>query len=157
MRVLRHISHGLQNIWYWLPVIWADRQWDQHFFIEILRHKLHAMEKFFETDGPMGLEVRNRMSREIKYCRILAKRIVDNEYLENTLRYHEEIYGVAEMVWDRSNNELIGYAVPALSDRQGEAEKKARDKLYREVSRQEDADYKILFTLIRQNVRGWWD
>jgi hypothetical protein len=30
---------GVQNLWYWFPIIWKDRNWDSNYIFEIMSHK----------------------------------------------------------------------------------------------------------------------
>ena len=39
---LKNIKTGFKNIFYWLPIIWKDRNWDSHYIFDIMMHKLKA-------------------------------------------------------------------------------------------------------------------
>ena len=152
---MKSILQGLKNLWYWLPIIWSDRQWDHWFFVKVLEHKLKAMDKFFMGDGPKGLNIRNRRAKEIRYCRILCTRIIKDDYLTNALRHHEQWWGVSEVLF--CGNRVDEVAVPNLVGREREQEKQIRGRLYRRGDRQENEEYKELFRLLNKYVRGWWD
>src|SRR6056300_1281027 len=36
--LLKTINRGIKSIWYWLPIIWKDRNWDSHYIFEIMKH-----------------------------------------------------------------------------------------------------------------------
>jgi len=44
---IQHFFSKINKVFYWLPVIWNDQDWDQDFFLTILHHKLVSMRKFF--------------------------------------------------------------------------------------------------------------
>ena len=37
---------GIQNLIHWLPVIWKDRHWDDHYIFEVLKHKIKLQQKY---------------------------------------------------------------------------------------------------------------
>lgn len=49
--MITNFKVGIKNIWYWLPVIWKDRNWDSSFIFEILSHKLKAQSKYIGEQG----------------------------------------------------------------------------------------------------------
>lgn len=158
MRFLRNIWRSLCNLWYWLPIIWGDRQWDHIFLIRILGHKLAAMEKFFESDSIIAGS--DRVAEEIRRCRIAATRITKGEYLSVTLAPHEEKWGEAEIIWkpiDDEYDELVGVAVLGLDDEASAMEERERLALYRLVDHLREQDYETLFTLMGMHIQGWWD
>ena len=42
----RNLKQGIKNLWYWFPIIWKDRHWDQDYIYEVLKHKLKAQAKY---------------------------------------------------------------------------------------------------------------
>ena len=36
----RDIAQGFRNLWKWLPIIWKDRDRDDHFIFEVLKFKI---------------------------------------------------------------------------------------------------------------------
>ncbi len=92
---------------------------------------------------------------------VLASRITKDRYLTRALRYHEELYGEARLIFESSVEPgyitLTKLVVPELEGEEREREKKIRGRLYNEAHRQEDQDYAELFRLLGRNVRSWWD
>ena len=43
--MLNNIIQGIKNLLYWFPIIWKDRNFDEHFIYEILKHKLKYQSK----------------------------------------------------------------------------------------------------------------
>lgn len=44
---------ALAKLWYWLPVIWYDQDWDYDYLLVIIKHKLLSMEHFFASGRPI--------------------------------------------------------------------------------------------------------
>ena len=80
-RFFYNVTDGVKNLIKWAPVIWKDRDWDQAFLYEIMRHKLKLMEDYFYSDHTMCVDAKKR-AEEIKTCRILLDRILKEEYIE---------------------------------------------------------------------------
>lgn len=39
------IKYGIENIIYYLPIIWKDRDWDNEYILDLLKHKLKKNKK----------------------------------------------------------------------------------------------------------------
>jgi len=42
----KEIKWGIQNLIYWFPIIWKDRNWDGHYIYEVMKHKLKAQANY---------------------------------------------------------------------------------------------------------------
>ncbi len=53
IKAIRHlfysICEGVENLMFWIPTIWKDRDFDHHFMFIILNKKLVKMEKFYKS------------------------------------------------------------------------------------------------------------
>ena len=75
----RDIAQGFRNLWKWLPIIWKDRDWDNHFTFEVLKFKIKNTAKYTEKKQKfVGWE------KEVKYMRICETLIdrIQNEYYQ---------------------------------------------------------------------------
>jgi hypothetical protein len=81
----RDIAQGFKNLWRWFPIVWKDRDWDDHFIFEALKFKLKNTANYFEEKQRfVGWE------DEVKYIRIcekLIKRIQDDYYQTEYMDY----------------------------------------------------------------------
>jgi hypothetical protein len=78
---------GIKNIWYWLPVIWKDRNWDSNFIFEIMIHKLKAQSKYI---GIRGFHMRSERDAEIMMtCVRLMKLVQEETYSSEYSGYHK--------------------------------------------------------------------
>ena len=160
MKTIRSFLAGIKNLWRWLPVVWADRQWDHWFFVKIVEHKLRLMEQFFRDGGTHRIDT-EQIADRIDYCRIRASRIVADDYLGWVLRRHVQEWGEARCILGESRDdgsvELLEIAVPHLEGDDRKREKRLRYRLYDEARRQRDQDYRELFRLLDKYVEHWWD
>ena len=53
---------GVQNLIYWFPIIWKDRNWDSHYIFEIMMHKIKAQSKYI---GARDIHTRAQRDAEI--------------------------------------------------------------------------------------------
>jgi len=81
----RDIAQGFKNLYKWFPIVWKDRDWDNHFIFEALKFKLKNTANYFEERQRfVGWE------DEVKYIRIcekLIKRIQDDYYQMEYMDY----------------------------------------------------------------------
>ena len=81
----RDIAQGFKNLYKWFPIVWKDRDWDDHFIFEALKFKLKNTANYFEEKQRfVGWE------DEVKYIRIcekLIKRIQDDYYQMEYMDY----------------------------------------------------------------------
>jgi hypothetical protein len=81
----RDIAQGFKNLYKWFPIVWKDRDWDDHFIFEALKFKLKNTANYFEKRQRfVGWE------DEVKYIRIcekLIKRIQDDYYQMEYMDY----------------------------------------------------------------------
>ena len=75
---IKSIIIGIKNLIIWFPVIWRNREWDHHYYEEILLHKIKLQIKYFEkTKFFVGWE---REVKWMKVCEYLLTMILNNTY-----------------------------------------------------------------------------
>ena len=75
---LRELKRSLLSLWYWLPIIWKDRNWDHHYIYEILKHKLKAQSEYI---GRRGFHTRAQQdARNMRWCVSLIQKEQDEFY-----------------------------------------------------------------------------
>jgi hypothetical protein len=156
----RNIKLGIPNLIKWFPVIWKDRDWDQHFLYVILQFKLKQMEQLQRKYGISAN--RNDYADQMKTCIILLDRIIKSDYLINTLKPHEEKWGESKLnfkkVKDRSELfEGIFTVEKVTNKKEKDQEHKDRMRLYKHVDNLEKQDLDLLFKNMRKYVEWWWD
>jgi hypothetical protein len=173
----KEIKWGIQNLIYWLPIIWKDRNWDGHYIFEVLKHKLKAQAKHI---GDNDRHTRAQQdAKRMRLCVKLIQKVQDEDYAMEYMDYHKD------RVWftpceDREGSSL--YNSEEVWEKYDELFKKYK-LIYRKVLRgagpftlngRDEADMKriiamnishlnqqraqdLLFKIINENINRWWD
>ena len=173
----KEIKRGIQNIIYWLPVIWKDRHWDDHYIFEILKHKLKAQANEI---GTKDRHTRAQLdARRMRLCVKLIQLVQDETYATEYMDYHKDriwftpcedrpgssLYN-SEEVWEKYDQFFAKYPLvykrvlkgegPFSLGGRDEADKK-RVIAQNIAHLNHDRAHKLLFKILEQNIRGWWD
>jgi hypothetical protein len=166
---------GIKNIWYWLPIIWKDRNWDSHFIFEIMIHKLKSQSKYI---GGRGFHMRAKRDAEIMMtCVRLMKLVQQETYSSEYSDYHktkhwfEDVEGKPEISsWEsrllEENFEDYFKKYPLIYKRVlngegvfgGKDRKEDKQVIAMNISHiNHDRAKKLLFKLMEENIERWWD
>ena len=173
----KEIKCGIQNIIYWLPVIWKDRHWDDHFIFEVLKHKLKAQANEI---GDKDRHTRAQLdAKRMRLCVKLIQLVQDETYATEYMDYHKDrvwftpcedkpgssLYNSQE-VWEKYDDyfkkyplvykQVMNGAGPFTLDGRDESELKRIIAMNIAHINQERV-HKLLFKILEQNIRGWWD
>lgn len=174
-------TEGIRNIIRWAPVIYRDRDWDQHFIYEILKTKLEFQAKYigdrdFHTEAKRDAE---RMRLVAKLIKLEQEEFYRMEYMD----YEENEYWFEPC---ENNSELYEWKHKNISERHAEYFAKyprqykrvlngegrfARGreegyivdptdthKLAMEIAHMnQDRCRKLLFKIMEENISSWWD
>ena len=166
---------SVQNLWYWFPIIWKDRNWDSNYIFEIMMHKLKAQSKYI---GSRGFHMRAERDAEIMMtCVRLMKLVQEETYSSEYSDYHktkhwfedvEDKPGVSS--WEsrllEENFDDYFKKYPLIYKRvlNGEGifgrEGREDDKqvIAMNISHiNHDRARKLLFKLMEENIERWWD
>jgi len=173
----KYFKQGVKNIWYWFPIIWKDRHWDDHYIFEVLKHKLKAQAKYI---GDKDRHTRAQQdAKRMRLCVKLIQLVQDEPYGTEYMDYHKY------RVWftdceDRPGSSL--YNDETISENFDDYFKKY-PLIYKRVMKGEgpftldgrdEADMKkiiamnishinqkraqdLLFKIMNENINGWWD
>jgi hypothetical protein len=171
----KEIRTGLKNIWYWLPIIWKDRNWDSHYIFDIMIHKLKAQSKYI---GSRGIHLRAERDAEIMMtCVNLMKLIQDDFYSSEYSDYHKtkhwfedvpgkEGYSSWESKLLEENFDDYFKKYPLIYKRvlngEGvfgrEGRKEDKQVIAMNIGHiNHDRARKLLFKLMEENIERWWD
>lgn len=130
-----NIKDGIQNIIYYLPVIWKDKCWDfEYFFLELLRYKL--------------INTRNGLIKE----NIIADIENVKDEINTLLNYINEYKNSYEKFEDE-NQDLLH----KIQDTQ---DKNLKDKLIKEYcikcQMYEISSRNKVFDYLKENCGKWW-
>jgi hypothetical protein len=171
----REIAQGFRNLWKWFPLIWKDRDWDDHFIFEALKFKIENTAKYIEkNDRYIGCE---RDVQTMMTCVRLIEKIQNQFYdLEHT-DYMDQKFSfekIEDSDLSKLNIETISENLSDYFSKHPNIHRRAlkssitREKwYYNEISDQTLAMWmshynhnrarKILFDLMERNIEKWWD
>jgi hypothetical protein len=168
-------KRGIKNLIYWLPVIWKDRNWDDHYIFEVLKHKLKAQAKYI---GDRDFHTRAQLdAKRMKLCVKLIQLVQDETYQMEYMDYHKDRVWFTD-VEDRPGNSLYNSEVvvenfddffkkyPLVYKRvlkgEGPFSLEGREDDKKIIAMNiahvnQERVHKLLFKILEQNIRGWWD
>lgn len=171
----KDLAKGIKNLWKWFPLVWKDRDWDDHFIFEALKFKIKNTAKYIKkNDRYIGCE---RDVQIMMTCVRLIEKIQDQFYdLEHT-DYMEQKFSfekvkdsdLTELKIELTSENLSGYFSkhPNVYRRALKSSITKEKWYYSEVSDQTLAMWmshynhnrarKILFSLMERNIEKWWD
>lgn len=137
---------SLTNLWWYLPTVWADRQWDFSFTLAMLERKLTRQHRVLSDPSKnMAIHTRKEL-RKLKTAQCLAKRLCDGN--------HTDLAGYNVLVakyGKRSFNKIFT----------GEPETKKERAVWMQwaldTQRLENQDWNMLWDTIKKHGRTWWD
>ena len=166
---------GIQNLRYWFPVIWKDRNFDHQYIFDILSHKLKAQS---ECIGGRDIHINAKRDAEIMMtCVRLIEKVSSEWYSMEYMDYHktkhwfEPIKDKPELSeWKERQLEenfddyfakypLIYKRVmngECIFDRTGREDDKQLIAMNIAHINHKRAK-KLLFKLMEENIEGWWD
>jgi len=153
-QVLYNLKYGILNIVKWIPVIWKDRQWDKYYLYEILHFKLSLMEKHFYRDKPTIVNSK-RYGKQIKIAKVLAKRLANDNYLDNATFWHDQKFEEVDFksLWRKEPNGMYySYVGDQNVNRQNSFDKCCKHSVY-----MRNRDLQYLFDLLNKKIEWWWD
>lgn len=171
---LRNFKRGVRNIVYWLPVIWKDRNWDQSFIYEVLKHKLKAQSKYISASDRHTNSKRDarRMLLCAKLIEICQEEAYATEYMEYSETKHwfmecEDKPGYSTMgsetIWEKYDDYFKKYPLIYKKVINGEGPFKIDDANDKKMIAMSIANinqtraHKLLFKTIEENIQTWWD
>lgn len=142
----------------YLPVLWGDRDWDGHYFLYLMRHKLNRMEKCIRNGSHVDCD---KDADQIKDCITIIDRMIDDNYEEAYNVAHDAKWGELE-TWDTKVPDSDYYEwhskrKNAVTEDDKEQERKEFLAYMEKAETDRQNDYNTLFGLIAINLRKWWD
>jgi hypothetical protein len=168
---------GVQNLIYWFPIIWKDRNWDSHYIFEIMMHKIKAQSEYI---GSRDIHTRAKRDAEIMMtCVRLMKKVQDDFYSSEYFDYHKtkhwfedvpgkEGYSSWESRLMEENFDDFFKKYPLIYKKVINGERVFKfDNVVDTESKQRIAmnighinhnrANKLLFKLMEENMQKWWD
>jgi len=73
--IAKMLVRKAMSMWYWLPIILADEQWDFTYFFKLLDAKFRLLEKYYSSNN-----YNKKMTQKLRVCRLLCKRLTVEDY-----------------------------------------------------------------------------
>ena len=143
---IKTIIRGIKNLWFWVPIIWHDRQYDESFLFRILGAKLKLMENYFDSEHIVIADAKS-VASTLRTCRILCERLCDQEYLimldlvHHADNFEDFIYKL-NAGQETITCKTIGYIDERWLDYEDHMKKQ---------------DIKLLCKLIKKHAFEWWE
>jgi len=170
----KQFVQGIKNVWYWFPVIWKDRNWDDSFIFDILSHKLKSHAKYI---GGRGIHVSAERDAEVMMtCVRLIEKVQDEWYSAEYMDYHKTKH------WFEPVKDKPGYSTWESKELEENFDDyfKKYPLIYKRVINGEgvfeldgtndkqriamniahinhDRARKLLFKIMEQEIERWWD
>ena len=145
------IINGISNIVKWLPIIIADRDWDEHYIYKLLYHKFIYMEQFFRSNSAFSAKALD-VAHKLKIAKLLCKRIIDDDYTVNALIPVEQKYGEGKWHFEPSSHKLLTMIFDETNE-----EREARMRAYKHSDYMKKQDIDYLFNFLAKYIREFWD
>lgn len=156
--IVYDLPRGIKNLFIWAPIIWRDRNWDFIYLFFMLHKKLSLMEPVIRDGHCVGGE---DQAKDIKTCKLLVKRIIDDNYYENAFINHERKWGELNITWLPTENSnycrLEVERTNVKTEKEKEIERKQSKFLYEHADKMKDQDVKLLFKMMSKKGLTWWD
>jgi len=173
----KYFKQGIKNIWYWFPIIWKDRNWDDHYIFEILKHKLKAQAKYI---GKRDFHTRAQLdAKRMRLCIELINKVQEEYYSSEYMDYHRDrvwftdcedrpgssLYN-SETVWEKYDEYFAKYPLIYKRVMKGEGvftlngrdEKDMKGIIAMNIGHiNQQRAQDLLFKILNENINGWWD
>ena len=159
MRVIRVFFENIKRLFYWIPIIWKDRDYDQIFLFRIIYYKLLSMKKFYKSDKAMGMPA-DKNAKDINKALMVLNRIINDEYEDNAFICHDKKWGDIEfstIKLPHKNYKLNMIRKNVITEEDEEKEKKEFHKCLEHSDKQRKQDLDYLFKIMKKYVFEWWD
>ena len=166
MYEIKQFFNRIYNLIRWAPIIWRDQDWDHSYIYEILKFKLKNQARYI--GGKNRHTTAKRDAEIMMLCTHLIDKVQDGYYGKEYLEYCE-----SEMKFTPSETHPGSYEIEfeELSEHYDDYFKKypliyrmvpdlkaPKDKIAFQIAKiNEERAHKLLFTILQQNIRRWWD
>jgi hypothetical protein len=155
---------GVKNLWRWFPVIWKDRDWDDHYIYKVLQFKLKNQAEYI---GGRGFYLNAKRDAEIMMtCVRLIDKINEEYYGMEYFEYYDYDMSTDNpnrfLEFNVTRDELDTYyakyplTFKKIEAEYGDTKDRSSTALLMGDDRQRKAR-KLLFKILEQNIETWWD
>lgn len=173
----KYFKQGVKNIIYWFPIIWKDRNWDHSFIYDVMKHKMTSQADYISRNDRHTRAQQD--ARRMRLCVKLMQLCQDETYSLEYSDYHKDKHWFepcedkegyttweSENIWENYDayfkkypliyKRVMNGAGPFPLTRKNKVDIKQRIAMNIGHVNQERA-HKLLFNIMEENIRGWWD
>jgi hypothetical protein len=161
---VKQFFRRIHNLIRWFPIIWKDQDWDDFYIFEILKFKLKNQAKYIDK---RGIHLSAKRDAEIMMlCVRLIDKVQEEYYGTEYFDYHESKLNFID---SKSHPGMYEMEVDYISEHFNDYFKKY-PRIYNQVKTEdrhktafniarinEERAHKLLFKILEQNIRRWWD
>jgi hypothetical protein len=165
---IRYFITGCKNIIRWIPTLYHDRDWDDSYIFTILQKKIeHQREEITYANRHTGVD---RDNRDMTIVLNLIER-VKNEYYDSEYLDYEESKISFTPVEENSNLKQLNLtvnnenyddflkkypsSVRSVLKEKGKISK--RDLCFYVSKHNQEKAHNLLFKILKERMRWWWD
>ena len=165
---IRDLLTSCNNIIKWAPTIWKDRDWDDGFIFDILQKKIEFQRK--EIIYANRHTQVDRDNRDMTIVLNLIERVKEEYYNTEYLDYEESKFRFEDI---EEREDLKRLEIEVLSERYDEFLMKYPSSVRKVLKEKTDLDkrdlcfyvshynqekaHDLLFRVLRERMRCWWD
>ena len=164
MYKIKQFFRRIYNLYRWFPIIWKDQDWDHSYIFEILKFKIKNQAKYIGYHDRYVLAKRD--AEIMMLCVRLIDKIQDDYYGREYFDYHKS---KLKFIDSESHPGSYEMEIEHISDNYEDYFKKY-PRIYNQVKTDdkhrtafnianvnEERAHKLLFKILEQNIRRWWD
>ena len=179
---IKEFRSSVNKLIRWFPIIWKDRDWDDHYIWEIMKNKLRWQAKYI---GDRDFHTRAAMdAKRMRLCVNLIDKVQDEFYSSEYMDYHESKWdfldipdkpGYKELDMQTTSENFDDYfkkyplvykkvlvdkklQIFGIEARDGETEVDAKQRIAMNIGYyNHNRARKLLFKIMEENIEGWWD
>ena len=162
------LKYGIKNLWFWLPYIWKDRDYDGDFIFIILYAKIQKQRKALEK-AQSWVHFKHGEIEKIKRVEYVLKQIMGDDSLSERSPYwrragwdkHEERWGELQMKFqtyedDPKYSQLIFHREHIKTEKDKRVEKRQFRKLMKHEEYLKNQDKEYALNQIAKYSGIWW-
>lgn len=172
MYKIKRFLKRIYNLYRWLPVIWKDQDWDDYYIFEILKFKLKNQAEYIgyhdrHVNAKRDAEVMMLCVRLIEKVQSEYYGVEYRDYIKSNLKFipckdRPDMYEMKEDIISE-NCDIYFKKYPRIYKQVMRAEKlrfrkDSKTGIAMNIAHiNEERAHRLLFNILEQNIRKWWD
>lgn len=162
---LKKSAQKVIKICQYIPLLWADEDWDWEFILNLLKYKLQRTKICIKKNDIIAEEEQDEVTRQIGIVIKLLDRVEKDEYSDWLEREIQEKYCkdfLAYLPKDSALYELMHEGGPKDHDTRFSKEEREDiqamwRKSYEVADRMRSRDIKRAMSVMAKHIQWWWD